>query len=57
LFFEEQTAEAVAEAVRRFEAMTVSPAACRENALRFSGEQFRARMGAVIAEALAGRDG
>ena len=57
LFFEDQTSASVADAVRRFESMAVAPAACRENALRFSGEKFRARMGAVIAEALAGRDG
>ena len=57
LFFEEQTTEAVAEAIDRFEGMTVCPRACRDNALRFSGEKFRTRMGAVIAEALAARDG
>lgn len=44
LFFEEQSAGAIADAVRAFEKQRQRfvPAACRENALRFSAERFRA---------------
>ena len=44
LFFEEQSPRAIAEAVRSFEKQRqrFAPAACRENALRFSAERFRA---------------
>ncbi len=42
VFYSEQTAESLADAVRRFEGMSISEAACRENSLRFSSEKFRA---------------
>jgi glycosyltransferase involved in cell wall biosynthesis len=42
VFYGEQSAEALADAVRRFETMTISAAQCRENSLRFSSEKFRA---------------
>jgi glycosyltransferase involved in cell wall biosynthesis len=48
-FFTEPTAEALAEAVLRFDAAGVDPAACRRNAERFSPEQFRQRLIAEIA--------
>ena len=43
VFFGEQTAEAIAAAVRAFEReeVRISPAACRENAARFGVERFR----------------
>lgn len=43
VFFFEQTPEAIAAAVRRFEtaADRIDPAACRRNAMRFSNERFR----------------
>jgi glycosyltransferase involved in cell wall biosynthesis len=41
VFYAEQTAEALADAVRRFEGMSIEAAACRDNALRFSSEKFR----------------
>ena len=43
VFYAEQTAESLADAVRRFEVLErpVSAEACRENALRFRGELFR----------------
>ena len=41
VFYSEQTAEALADAVRRFEGMSISASACRENSLRFSSAKFR----------------
>jgi glycosyltransferase involved in cell wall biosynthesis len=43
VFYAEQTEEALAGAVQRFEALAqpIDPAACRENALRFGAERFR----------------
>lgn len=53
LFFEAQTPEAIAEAVRRFEAnlSRFSPAACRDNALAFAPERFRAEFAAFVEDA------
>jgi glycosyltransferase involved in cell wall biosynthesis len=44
LFFTEQTPDAVVAAVKSFESLQnrITPKACRENALRFSPERFRA---------------
>jgi glycosyltransferase involved in cell wall biosynthesis len=55
LFFPEQTPEALADAVRRFEAAAdrFSPAAVRAHAERFRGERFRAELRAEIEAALA----
>jgi glycosyltransferase involved in cell wall biosynthesis len=41
IFFGEQTVESLTDAVRRFEAMTFDPRACRTNAIRFAPERFR----------------
>ena len=41
VFYSEQTPEALADAVRRFEVMALSGSACRENSLRFAAENFR----------------
>jgi glycosyltransferase involved in cell wall biosynthesis len=43
MFFEEQTAAAIVEAIRNFEqdSTRFDPAACRKNACRFSVERFR----------------
>nr|WP_283949701.1 glycosyltransferase [Limobrevibacterium gyesilva] len=51
LFFQEQTASAIAAAVRRFEADAgrISPQACRRNALRFTVETFRTRITELVA--------
>ncbi len=57
LFFDEQTPESLADAVRRFEqlapsnrqlATSFSPAACRANAERFRPERFRAEIKAFL---------
>jgi glycosyltransferase involved in cell wall biosynthesis len=43
VFFNEQTASSLADAIRRFEAIQppISAARCRENAMRFRAEEFR----------------
>jgi glycosyltransferase involved in cell wall biosynthesis len=46
--FHEQTAEAMAEAIERLERMSVSSAACRENAERFSAISFRTELGETV---------
>ncbi|HEU4702897.1 MAG TPA: glycosyltransferase, partial [Conexibacter sp.] len=51
VLFEPQTAKALAEAVGRFEALTLDPQAPRENARSFGRTRFRAEMAAVIAQA------
>jgi glycosyltransferase involved in cell wall biosynthesis len=57
LFFEEQSAEAIADAVRRFEAAaaTITPENCRTNAQRFDGANFRDQMRRFVDEAAARR--
>jgi glycosyltransferase involved in cell wall biosynthesis len=51
VLFEPQTAEAVAAAIERFEALTLDPQAPRETARGFGRARFRAEMAAVIAQA------
>lgn len=51
VLFDQQTPEAVADAIRRFESLTLDPAAPRENARGFGRARFRAEMAAVIAAA------
>ena len=41
LFFAEPTVASLRDAINRFESQTFEPAACRENALRFSEAHFR----------------
>jgi glycosyltransferase involved in cell wall biosynthesis len=50
LFFTEQTAAAVVEALERFERepQRFSPAACRENAMRFDRSRFREQFRAAV---------
>jgi glycosyltransferase involved in cell wall biosynthesis len=54
VLFDEQTPQALAEAIERFERLTVSPEAPRENAARFGRERFRREMAEAIDRA-AGR--
>jgi glycosyltransferase involved in cell wall biosynthesis len=51
LFFNEQTAESLIEAVERFETLKhgFNPAACRRNADRFGADRFRANFRAYLA--------
>ncbi len=50
VFFDEQTREALMAAVERFEGMTFDKQACRDNALRFSVEGFKQRLGQYVAD-------
>jgi glycosyltransferase involved in cell wall biosynthesis len=54
VFYAEQSPEALADAVRRFESLSrpISPAACRANALRFRAEIFRSEFRAFVADNL-----
>ncbi len=56
VLFPHQEEASLIEAVRRFEALSISPAACRANAERFSREEFRARFADAVARAQAARD-
>jgi glycosyltransferase involved in cell wall biosynthesis len=51
VFFPEQSADSIMEAVRRFEEYEphIYPAACRSNALQFSAERFRRELGNYVA--------
>lgn len=51
VLFEQQTPQAVADAIARFEALELDPEAPRENARSFGRTRFRAEMAGVIAEA------
>lgn len=57
VFFDAQTPEAVAAAVREFEANAarITVAACRENALRFAPARFRDEIAGAVDEACAAR--
>jgi glycosyltransferase involved in cell wall biosynthesis len=55
VLFPEQSVEAIAAAIRRFEALSIDPAACRANAERFSEEAFRARLLDEVRAAAAAR--
>ena len=48
LFYDRHSADAIANAVRTFERITISPAACRSNAERFSEERFRREFAATV---------
>src|SRR5439155_2160609 len=52
IFFDEQTPEKLAEAVERFEGMSFSATACRENAERFRPEIFREKIKKFLREKL-----
>jgi len=55
ILFQKQSTEAVIDAVERFEASrgALLPAACRENAMRFSPERFAREVAAAFAAAVA----
>jgi glycosyltransferase involved in cell wall biosynthesis len=55
VLFPAQTAASIADAISRFEALDISPAACRANAERFSREAFRAGVLGAIRAACAAR--
>lgn len=49
VFFEQQTAEAIAEAALRLDRLNIDPSMCRQNANRFAVAEFVRRMSASIA--------
>lgn len=51
VLFDEQSVEAICDAVARFERTVFEPEVVREQAERFSAEQFRQRLSVVLAEA------
>jgi glycosyltransferase involved in cell wall biosynthesis len=55
VLFDQQTVPGIAAALARFDSLagTITPEACRSNALRFSEERFRERMIAFVREAAA----
>lgn len=55
VLFPAQSANSLIEAVQRFEALAISPQACRANAERFSRAAFRENMLAVLRPACAAR--
>ncbi len=55
VLFAEQTPASLADAIARFEALSLDPAAPRENARRFGRARFREEMAAVIADAAEAR--
>jgi glycosyltransferase involved in cell wall biosynthesis len=50
VFFEHQTADALADAILAFEALDLDEAAIRDNARRFAPERFRDQIGALLAD-------
>jgi glycosyltransferase involved in cell wall biosynthesis len=48
VLFDEQTVEALADAIQTFEGMSFDPTICRRNAERFDSREFRARMHQAI---------
>jgi glycosyltransferase involved in cell wall biosynthesis len=55
VLFREQTTASIIDAIRRFEALAIDPAACRANAERFSRDAFRANLLREIGAACAAR--
>ena len=55
VLFRDQSAEAIIDAVQRFESLPIAPEACRANAERFSEQAFRAKLHDAIARAAAAR--
>jgi hypothetical protein len=57
VFFAEQSAAAIRDAIRHFEQneSRIAPAACRENARRFGAERFRRELGEFVAARWADR--
>ena len=51
-FFERSDPEALAEAVRRFDPLSIDPRACRSAAERFGAERFRGQLARIVAEAV-----
>ena len=57
VLFDEQTVEAVVEAMQRLDGISIDPSACRANAERFDGAEFRRRIAETIREQMQTRQG
>jgi len=57
VFFREQTPQSLAEAVRRFETLSLDKARCRARALEFDTERFKQRFADFVSHAAAGFPG
>jgi glycosyltransferase involved in cell wall biosynthesis len=55
VLFDEQSVDALIEAVERLAAIGIDPAACRTNAMQFDAAVFRERIAEIVADAAAGR--
>jgi glycosyltransferase involved in cell wall biosynthesis len=53
VFFDEQTVDSLAAAVRTFRTLAFDPQAIRDHARKFSGERFRTRMKEIVENTLA----
>jgi len=53
-FFHEPTPEALAAAVRAFDADSIDPAACRDNAQRFAASVFKRKLARFLEQAVSG---
>jgi glycosyltransferase involved in cell wall biosynthesis len=54
VLFDDQSADALVEAMERLERLSIAPGACRDNAMRFDASVFRERMGAAVQAAING---
>ena len=54
VLFPEQSVEALVDAIERLDRSSISPAACRENAMRFDVSVFRERMSAAVQTTITG---
>jgi glycosyltransferase involved in cell wall biosynthesis len=52
VLFSEQSVEALVDAIERLDRISIAPAACRENAMRFDVSVFRQRMSAAVEAAV-----
>ena len=54
VLFAEQSVEALIDAIRQLDCLSIDPAACRANAMRFDASVFRERMSAAVEAAVNG---
>jgi glycosyltransferase involved in cell wall biosynthesis len=54
VLFDEQSADALVEAIERLERTSIASGACRDNAMRFDAAVFRERMSAAVSAAVTG---
>ncbi len=54
VLFDDQSADALVEAIERLERLSIAPGVCRDNAMRFDASVFRERMSAAVQAAVNG---